>query len=255
MKSTMRHSNRKELWRKKEQALCPSDLVTQIGRIFLGAPYRTGTLETAGAEKLVINLAEFDCTTFVETVLALAGCAVSGDISRLTFRKNLQFLRYRQGKINGYASRLHYFSDWLRENEKKKILKDVSRSLNGRPALKKINFMTHHRELYAGFKKKSAFEAMRQIERNLSRKVFYTIGSDKINHRQTGISEGDVIAFTTDQAGLDVAHVGFAVRQGRHVHLLHASGKEGAVVISKETLPAYLKSNKKFTGVMVARLL
>jgi len=44
---------------------------------------------------------------------------------------------------------------------------------------------------------------------------------------------------------MDVAHVDFAVRQGRHLHLLQASGKVGPkvgpVVISKETLPAYLK--------------
>jgi hypothetical protein len=37
------------------------------------------------------------------------------------------------------------------------------------------------------------------------------------------------------------------------LHLLHASGKEGGVVISKKTLAAYLKSNKKFTGIIIAR--
>jgi hypothetical protein len=52
-----------------------------------------------------------------------------------------------------------------------------------------------------------------------------------------------------------VAHVGFAIWQGNNLHLLHASSKESGVVISKKTLVAYLKSNKKFTGITIARFL
>jgi hypothetical protein len=37
------------------------------------------------------------------------------------------------------------------------------------------------------------------------------------------------------------------------LRLLHASRKEGAVVISGKTPGAYLKSNKKFTGMLIAR--
>jgi hypothetical protein len=37
---------------------------------------------------------------------------------------------------------------------------------------------------------------------------------------------------------MDVAHVGFALRQERHLHLLQASSEEGAVVTSKEILSA-----------------
>lgn len=254
MESEIVHSEMSELWlTAMEQDLFPGDLVVEIGRFFLGAPYQTDTLETAGKEKLVINLAEFDCTTFVETTLALALCAAAGDLSPLNFRKNIKLIRYRQAKIDGYASRLHYFTDWLIDNEKKKSLKDVSRLLAGMPLRKKINFMTAHRECYAGLKNEAAFESMRQVEKNLSRRIFYIIGKDKVTKLQAEIRQGDIIALTTDQEGLDVAHVGFAVWQGRHLHLLHASSKEGAVVISKDTLPAYLKSNKKFTGIIIAR--
>jgi hypothetical protein len=58
----------------------------------------------------------------------------------------------------------------------------------------------------------------------------------------------------TDQEGLDVVHVGFAVWQGKYLYLLHASSKERVVVISKKTLVAYLKSDKKVTGIIIARL-
>src|SRR5512145_3438028 len=115
----------------------PGDLIIEIGRFFLGAPYQAGTLERAGREKLVVHLADFDCTTFVETVLALARTTAAGKLSVPEFRKNLKFIRYRQGRLNGYASRLHYFTDWLADNEKKKVLKNVSRLLAGKPHRKK----------------------------------------------------------------------------------------------------------------------
>lgn len=254
MESEIYHSEMNELWRNAlEQDLFPGQLILEIGRFFLGAPYQTGALERAGKEKLVINLARFDCTTFVETVLALACCAAAGKLSPLAFRKNVKFIRYRQANIDGYASRLHYFTDWLRDNEKKKVLKDVSRLLSGTPVRKKINFMTTHRELYAGLENEAQLSRMLLVEKNLSRKAFHVIGKDKAARQQARIQEGDIIAFATDQEGLDVAHVGFAVRQGKSLRLLHASSKEGAVVISKETLQAFLKSNKKFAGIMIAR--
>ena len=238
-----------------EQNLFPGDLIIEIGRFFLGAPYQTDTLEAAGRERLIINLAEFDCTTFVEIVLALTRCAAAGKLSPSEFRKNLKFIRYRQAKIDDYASRLHYFTDWLRDNEKKKVLRDVTRLFNGKPKRKKINFMTMHRELYAGLKNEEQLGKMLLVEENLSRRAFYIIDRDKVARMQSAIQQGDIIAFATDQEGLDVAHVGFAAKQGRQLHLLHASSKKGAVMISKETLPAYLKFNKKFTGILVARFL
>jgi len=256
MESERVHSEMNEHWRNAlEQDLFPGQLLLEIACFFMGAPYQAGALERAGREKLVINLAQFDCTTFVETVLALARCAAAEKLSPSEFRKNIKFIRYRQGKIDDYASRLHYFTDWLTDNEKKKVLKDVSRLLGGTPHRKKINFMTTHRELYAGLKNEEQQSRMALVEKSLSRKVFYLIGRDQVARMQAGIQPGDIIAFATDQEGLDIAHVGFAVRQGKRLRLLHASSKEGAVSISKETLPAYLKSNKKLTGIMIARYL
>lgn len=229
-------------------------LIVEVGRVFLGAPYQAGTLESAGPERLVVNLKAFDCTTFVETVLALAAYVMSGHHARSEIRKNLKTIRYRQGRISGYASRLHYFTDWLSDNEKKKILRDVSRLLGGNPQRRKINYMTSHRDLYAALKNKAAFDEMRQAERRLSRKTFYLIDKKNFDAAKAKIQNGDIIAFAAGQEGLDVAHTGFAVRQGKSLRLLHASSKEGAVVLSKKTLSAYLASNRKFTGIFVARL-
>jgi len=228
-------------------------LIVEIGLFFINKPYKTGTIENRGKEKLIVNVSVFDCTTFVETVLALARCASSGKISRTEFRKNLKSIRYRQGKINDYSSRLHYFTDWLRDNEKKKIVTDISRQLGGKPQRKKINFMTANIELYHALENKAQLAKMLVMEHNLSRRISYIIGKDKLTTQGEKIKNGDVIAFATNQEGLDVAHMGFAIKQGKSLHLIHASSKEDGVVISKKTLAAYLKSNKIFTGIIVAR--
>ena len=229
------------------------DLIAEIGRLFINRPYKAETLENPGKEKLIVNVSCFDCTTFVETVLALARCASSGKISRDEFRKILKSVRYRQGKIDGYSSRLHYFTDWLRDNENKNILADLLKNLGGKPQRKKINFMTAHRELYAALKNKTQLAKMLVVEKNISRKVFYIIGKDKISAQKAKIHNGDIIAFATNQEGLDVAHVGFALWQGKSLRLLHASSNEGAVVISEKTQATYLKSSKKFTGIIIGR--
>jgi hypothetical protein len=244
-----------EVWRSElVQDLFPGELIALIGRSFLGVPYQAGTLEKKGRERLVATLAAFDCTTFVETVLALARCVRKDKLSAPEFHKHLKYIRYRGGKVNGYASRLHYFTDWLGDNEQKKVVKNVTRLLGGKPRRKRINFMTTHRDLYPALASPAALARMRGVEKRLSAKTLHVAGS-RVFRRKTGIQTGDVVAFTTDQQGLDVVHTGFAVKVGRSLRLLHASSKEGAVVFSTETLPGYFRGNKKFSGLMVARFL
>jgi hypothetical protein len=229
------------------------DLIIEIGRCFFYAPYKTGTLEARGKEKLVVNFTQFDCFTFLETTLALAKCTVHGRITVGEFRRILQFIRYRRGIIAGYSSRLHYFTDWLRDNEKKKIIKDISKKLGGKLYRKKINFMTAHRASYPALKSENEFQKMLIVEKNLSRMGFCIIDKSKMSQQKDKIKNGDIIAFVTDQDGLDVSHVGFTIWQKKKLQLLHASSKEGGVVISKKTLVTYLKQNKKITGIIVAR--
>jgi Protein of unknown function (DUF1460) len=237
----------------QENDLSYGDLVIAIGSLFINAPYQAATLEAPGKEKLIVNLSSFDCTTFVETVLALARCAFHGKITPAEFRRSLKLIRYRQGTIAGYSSQLHYFTDWLRDNEKKKTLKNVSRQFDAEAQRKKINYMTTHRESYAALSNEDEFQKMLLVEKNISRKAFHIIGKDKVSRQKAQIKNGDIIAFATNQAGLDVAHVGFAYWQDKNLHLLHASSKEGGVVISVKTLAAYLKNNKKYFGVILAR--
>ena len=119
-----------------------------VGKYFLGFPYAKNTLERQGRETLVINLREFDCFTFVENVVALAGMVQKGKAHFRGYAAQLKKIRYRHGISKGYTSRLHYFSDWLYDNEQKGILKNVTRRSGGEPFRKNFNFMTRHREEY-----------------------------------------------------------------------------------------------------------
>ncbi len=239
----------------KGSSLLPGNLVSAVGKYFLGAPYQPGTLESGRKEKLVINFAQFDCFTFVETVLALTKCITAGRISKSEFQSILQFIRYRKGVIDGYSSRLHYFSDWLRDNEQKGILRDISRKLGAVNKRKNINYMTTHRTSYPALKNEDEFQKMLLVEKSISRRLFKDIDKNEAGKALSEIEDGDIVAFVSTEEGLDIAHVGFAAWQGRSLHLLHASSKEGSVVISKKTLSAYLKQNKKFSGISIARLI
>ncbi len=229
------------------------DLLAGIALSFLGAPYKEATLEGSGREKLIVNFRQYDCFTYVETMLALARWFASGKKSPREYLRQLKLIRYRKGVIDGYSSRLHYFADWLHDNEKKKILEDITGKLGGRPRRRKIDFMTKNINHYCALQNKKQRQKMLTVERNLSRRAFSVIDKRKFNVCRKKIKNGDIVAFASAREGLDVAHVGFALWQGKKLYLLHASSKEGAVVVSKKTLAAYLKSNKSYAGVIIAR--
>jgi hypothetical protein len=232
----------------------PDDLVLKIGKFFVGAPYLAGTLETREAESLVVNLRKFDCVTFVENVVAIAWFVRSRERSFKAFQRLLQKIRYRRGRLQGYPSRLHYFSEWVYDNQKKGILKDVTRKIGGRPFRKAINFMTTHPDLYLSLGKMVYLRRMKSVERTISRRSLFFIPKKDLGHFEDRICDGDLIAITTNTEGLDVQHVGLAATVKNRIHLLHASSGEGRVVVSQNTLYRYLMQSRSRSGIMVARL-
>jgi hypothetical protein len=225
-----------------------------IGKFFLDSHYGVGTLETKGAERLVINLREFDCVTFVENVVALAWLRTSRKKSFEAFRRILQKIRYRQGRLQGYSSRLHYFSEWIYDNEQKGIVRDVTKEIGGWPASKAVTFMTAHADLYPPLKRAINFQQMTAVERAISGKKLFFIPKNALMRLENRIQESDLIAITTNTEGLDVHHVGFASRVKNRIHLFHASSAEGRVALSSKTLYRYLMESEVRSGIMVARL-
>ena len=117
-----------------------SFLLEKIGRSFIGSPYKAHTLETDGEESLIINLREFDCTTFVETCLALTTEFKMGGYTFDSYQYILKRIRYRNGYIDGYNSRLHYFTDWITDNSELGYVKDATKIFDGVPYPNKVNF-------------------------------------------------------------------------------------------------------------------
>lgn len=222
-------------------------------KFFIGTPYKAATLEIGDDFRTLLNFSAFDCTTFVENVVALVW---ADELTRTSFVEVLTRLRYRLGKPQGYSSRLHYFSEWIIDNESKGFIVDCTQNLGGVIVKKPINFMTKHRELYPALEDTNSYKRLQQIEEKRSNSKRYVIPKDKIAQCINEIKEGDIIAFATNIEGLDFVHLGFAIfeEQTGNVHLLHASSKQGAVVISKEPLVEYAKNRSDVSGIVVLRI-
>lgn len=230
------------------------DTLVTIGKSFLGIPYVAKTLEVGETESLVINLQGLDCTTYVENVLAFGSMLRKGEKELDDFARTLEKIRYKDGKLRGYPSRLHYFSEWIANNQEKGLVKDITGELGGKALTKDINFMSTHRDLYPFLSDEDNYLQIKASERYLNDRPLYVLAKDKIEASEHLLRSGDIIALATSINGLDVTHTGFAIRKdsGR-IHLLHASSANEEVEISELPLAEYLKNIRHNTGIMVAR--
>ena len=164
-----------------DKALSIGELVYKIGTDFMGTPYVASTLDKTKEENLVVNLRELDCTTFAENCIAIARTIKSGEATFDRFVKELETLRYRNGKLNGYTSRLHYIAEWMIDNEAKGIVKDVTGPVGGEPYKVNLNFMSTHPESYPQLLgQPKLIEEIKQIEIRVSAKPFFYIPKEKI---------------------------------------------------------------------------
>lgn len=230
------------------------ELTLQIGQSLIGTPYVEKTLELPGEEKLVINLNGLDCTTYLETVVTLARVATSGNLTFEAFEKELEQLRYQEGIRKDYSSRLHYFSDWIFQNQQKGIIRDITREIGGTEYPNQPSFMSENPQFYAQLSNPEFLEAIKADEAEIAQRAYYFIPKAEIERYEKNIRSGDLIAITTSIKNLDIVHVGFAVEQAGRIHLMHASTGSMKVEISSKPLSEYLQANKSQSGIMVARL-
>ncbi len=227
-------------------------IVKQITHSFLKTPYVAQTLEGNPQEQLVCKFDGLDCTTLVENVLALAlTYKAGGNFER--FKDELQKIRYRNGDIDGYPSRLHYFTDWLYENQKRGIIRDISQELGGIPLKKTINFMTAHPNLYPSAKSEEAWKQLRVREDSINARQYYYIPLADIKHIEPKLNDGDIIGIASNINGLDCNHMGIINKIGSQAYLLHASSVNKEVELSAVPLHQYVAQNKKNSGIFVAR--
>lgn len=230
------------------------DLLVETAKFFKDRPYVGSTLEKE-PERLVINLRELDCTTLVESVLALARTVKAGNPSFEAYAGQLKQLRYRQGEIHDYTDRLHYFSDWIYENQRKGIVRDVTSAIGGEPYRLKMSFMSAHPDKYRQLKAHPEWvEVMREKEEKISsRETYACIPEKEIERCGSGMRNGDIVCFVTNIEGLDISHVGFIDREGEMLTFIHASSSAGKVIVNPESLQTYVTDGKRTTGVMIVR--
>lgn len=228
-------------------------LVAQIGREFLNTPYVAQTLENGVQERLIINLRELDCTTFAENCLALALAARSEKPGFEQFINELEKIRYRRGKRNGYLSRLHYFSDWISDNAEKGLISEPASGF-GSPFNVHVGFMSAHPDSYPVLKDHpDLVPLMARQEKLISEREQFFLKKEDVRSNEDKLREGDIVGLTTTVAGLDVTHVGILVKKNGRIHLLHASSSLEKVVISDEPLSEMLAIKKSYTGIVIAR--
>lgn len=231
-----------------------------FARQFIGVPYVAHTLEVNDNEQLVVNTRQLDCTTLVETVTALKLCNDRGQRTWADYVRMLTMLRYRQGVLDGYPSRLHYFSDWIRDKVQMQLVNDIQQPNPPFSAVQtvNVNYMSTHPEAYKALKANAALVPLiRQQEQSLSGlKARYIPKSAVRNTKllRSVIKDGDIIAITCNKAGLDIAHLGFAVWRKDGLHLLNASMLHKKVVEETMTLYRYLQKHKTFTGIRILRI-
>lgn len=241
--------------------LAMGDLMVHIGLGLVGTPYEPGTLEVEGPERLVVELGALDCVTFVENVYAMAAAVKGGVADRLDdrgavegeYERMLRALRYRGNTIDGYPSRLHYFSEWILDAQAKGLVDDVTEELGGVVDMEPVTFMSTHPGSYRQLADPDNLETIRRVEELLSEHGRRFIPEDRIDEVADRIRDGDVIAATSTVEGLDVAHTGLAVRVDGELRLLHAPLVGDSVEVSERSLARRIQTIDGQDGIMVAR--
>lgn len=235
--------------------------VCWFGRTFVGTPYKSYTLEIDDRiEAPSVNLNGLDCWTFFEISLAMARM-VEDPVEKWTPENMLKYIeldRYRGGECDGgYLSRLHYLEDWLNDNARRGLVRDLTRSLGGvglpNAAIEMTNgwkgyrYMVHNPEYRAGIER---------MEAALRRKPLYTIPKDKVAGIEDRLQSGDIIGIIShDGDAYGTSHVGLAYRtQDGVLHFMHASSPRNAgKVVIDGSISAYLNRFPRHAGILVAR--
>lgn len=229
-------------------------------RQFKGVPYVASTLEKHDPELLVVNLRQLDCTTLVETTLALAITKRQGKTDFTDYCSNLMHIRYWNGEMKGYLSRLHYFSWWMHNNIDKGVVEMVNDKQHFTSMINVQNhYMSQHPDKYKYLKLHPEWvDSIATLEEKYNGPDGYYLPQRKTllsKGELNSIHDGDIIAIVTKKDGIDYSHLGFAVWQkDNKLHLLNASSIHHKVVEEPKTLYQYLKEHPSSIGIRLLRL-
>lgn len=205
---------------------------------FLGTPYVLSPLgEGEGRDPdPLIRFDAVDCVTMIEESLALSTATPE------TLVESLTKLRYAGDKQ--WANRLHIMeSQWLPENVRRGLLRDVTREYGGadtKRVVKQLTAATWNEKSGKGL-------ALPEDKHTIGRYAFDLIpaevAAEKLKHAPAGLL---VVVFRADRPWVvtRVSHVGVLVQSDKGPMLRHASRSFKKVV--DEPLKRYLTRNLDF---------
>lgn len=235
----------------------PNALMVFYANKLLGTPYVAHTLE-GDTEKLTINIDELDCTTFVETLYALTRTTLSQRTTWRDYANNLESIRYRNGVMSDYSSRLHYMSDWIINNSSRGNIKDITPDFKScKYMVKTIDFMSKHRNSYQSLKDSIQFEKICNFEIAFRSHRFPYIKKEVVNSKETKrtFKSGDIIGMVTKIEGLDISHLGIVIKENNQLYFINASMSGKKVQLEKKNFHDYLRDVKSCIGIRVFRVM
>lgn len=191
----------------------------------------------------------FDCTTFVETVLAL-----SLSQSPEEFRRTIDQIRYKDGRVS-YETRNHFSSiDWIPNNTHAGFVKDITGSIAG--AQTKWSQTWIEKDQWFRFKGEAYEHLGRQFGKVLA-EIPYVAKEDLLANPDLvkRIPSGTIFHVVRPNwdlrkaigTKLDVSHQGFLIREKGVLYMIHASngasrdGSDNEKRVKKEPLTEYVQ--------------
>lgn len=223
-----------------------SSAIIDVAMRFENVPYVAHTLEDS-IESLTINVHQFDCMTFVETVIALVQSTSVSNPTWRDFSRYLESIRYRQGVMDGYVSRLHYVADWIADNTYRGNLREITADIAGSSSMaKSLDYMTKNSKSYPAMADSVVYAGIKKVEMGYRNHRIPYIKKELISKKSVWVQlrDGDIMVILSKTNGLDASHIAFIKMIDGVPYLLHASSSEGKVVLTKESI----KENFKHTG-------
>src|SRR5437764_1233860 len=202
-------------------------------------------------------LSGLDVVTFVEDTLGFARMLKKGGRTPADLLAEVTFTRYRRGVLGDFTSRLHYTTDWLADNEAKKVVKILAPDLPGAaPFTQKVGIMTEKPQNYRQLAAHPEFiPKIKYYEDRINARTMKYIPTDKLADVEPLLKTGDIVGVCTTETGIDIAHTGLVYRDADGVpHFMDASSSRSKMKVTIEAGPigGALRWSKKLTGAMFA---
>jgi len=253
-----------ELRRIHREAASLPERMEAVSALFLGRPYKLGPLgEGPGGafdRDPLIRFDTFDCTTFIETVMALS---LNADLDAA--ERTLQRIRYKDGQI-GYATRNHFIElDWVANNVAAGYLRDITAEVAGAKAVevhktiskKKWYQRKSSSSIEGGFskdEKKALVTKLRKLGNDVpdARATLTVLPMTSLRSALTHIPSGTIanlVHADRRDRGTIVSHQVLLIKKGESWYMRHAASGKGVEDDPIERLGRYRDLKWRLVGL------